>query len=500
MGGRSAAVTLRQPYRTTVAMQAGHGRPPARGGRDPDRGGIIKAPCLTLKTDIDPRRVETFRVRLDDERERTMAGSDDKTLSLNALSLSRRALLRGAAFAGAGALFGSRALAQEDPIAQVLQIHSGEWSDGFDAASSGAATVRTTLPILSTETTMAVDAAIAQYNDIVARGGWPVVPADKTLQLGMRDPSVLALRERLTISGDLSQSIGMSDAFDSFVDGAVRRFQARHGIAADGVAGSSTLNAMNIPAAVRLGQLTTNLERLRSMTAQPLGDRYVCANIPAAQVEAVEYDRVVSRHTTVVGKVDRQSPVLSSKIYQINFNPYWTVPASIIKKDLIPLMQKQPDYLTKKHIRIFTQKGDEIPPEAVNWHSDEAVNYMFRQDPGDFNSLGTVKISFHNPYQVYMHDTPAKDLFGREERFDSSGCMRTQNIRQLITWLLRDSPGWDRTRIDEVFRTAERIDADIADPVPLYWVYITAWAMPDGAVHFRNDIYNHDGLDQLALR
>jgi len=212
----------------------------------------------------------------------------------------------------------------------------------------------------------------------------------------------------------------------------------------------------------------------------------------------VENGTVVSRHIAVVGKVDRQTPILKSKVYEIRFNPFWTVPASIIKKDLIPKMQKEPSYLTDHQIRIFDQQGQELQPEQVNWQTDEAVNYMFRQDPGDNNSLGRVKINFPSPDGVYMLDTPNKCLFNEDYRFDSSGCVRIQNIRVLIVWFLRDTPGWDPTTIDQEFRSGNRTDVKVVNPVQLHWTYITAWSTADGVVQFREDIYNLDGLDQYA--
>jgi len=342
-----------------------------------------------------------------------------------------------------------------EPAFRYLGGNGSEWSDGFDSGSTGAADVRTSTPILSSEIVDATQIAIAQYSDIVARGGWPVVPAGKALGLGVRDPAVITLRQRLAITGDLDRAVGLSEVFDSYVDAAVRRFQARHGIPADGIVGESTLNAMNVPAGVRLSQLATNLTRLKSLTAS-LPDRFVVVNIPAAAVEAVENGRVVSRHTAVVGKVERPSPIVNSKIHEVNFNPFWTVPASIIRKDLIPLMQKEPDYLTKQHIRIYDQKGNPLTPEQVNWYSDEATKFLFRQDPGDFNSLGLVKINFPSPDGVYMHDTPNKGLFTTESRFYSSGCVRVQGILAPIP---------DRSSIS--FRRTDRCQAGEAGPTLL---------------------------------
>jgi murein L,D-transpeptidase YcbB/YkuD len=400
----------------------------------------------------------------------------------------------GVAVLAAVLLVGGSASA-DDPINQVLQNNSSEWSDGFDPA--GGADIRTSTPILSAQIVSAVQQAIVQYSDIVARGGWPVVPAAKKLKLGVRDPAVAVLRQRLAVSGDMASSTGLSEAFDTYVDQGVRRFQKRHGIFADGVVGDTTLAALNIPAVVRLNQLSNNLTRLKGLTAK-LPNRFVMVNIPAAQVEAVENGSVVSRHTAVVGKVERPSPTVTSKITEINFNPFWTVPASIIKRDLIPLMQKNPNYLNEYKIRIYDPKGNELQPQQVDWTTDEATKYMFRQDPGDENSLGTVKINFPSPDGVYMHDTPHKGLFNSEFRFDSSGCVRIQNIRELINWILRDTPGWSREQIDAEFRSGQRVDAKVAVPIPLFWIYVTAWATEEGVVHFRNDIYGYDGLDQFA--
>jgi L,D-transpeptidase YcbB len=386
----------------------------------------------------------------------------------------------------------------QDPIQEVLQQRSAEWSDGFDAAVVSAPDVRTNIPIMSPEIVQSLEQAIAQYSDIVARGGWPVVPADQALRISSKGPAVAALRQRLTISGDLDPTLGPSEAFDSYVDAAVKRFQARHGIPPDGVVGNSTFAALNVPASVRLNQLATNLTRLKMLVGRLPKGRFVMVNIPAAAVEAVEDGRVVSRHTAVVGKVDRPSPLVNSKITEINFHPFWTVPESIIKRDLIPIMQKQPNYLAEYHIRIYDQHGNELQPDQIDWTTDEATKYMFRQDPGDENSLGVVKINFPSPDGVYMHDTPHKGLFNDEFRFDSSGCVRVQNIRELIIWLLKDTPGQSPQAIDQEFRDGQRLDVKVAQPVPLFWTYITAWAMTDGVIHFRNDIYGLDGLEQYA--
>ena len=174
------------------------------------------------------------------------------------------------------------------------------------------------------------------------------------------------------------------------------------------------------------------------------------------------------------------------------------MPASIIKKDLIPLMQKDPTYLATWKIRVIDKKGQEVPPEQINWQTDDTTNYMFKQDPGDQNSLGIVKINFPSPEGVYMHDTPHKGTFNDDYRFDSSGCVRIQNIRELIAWILRDTPGWDANRVEAELRGNDRLDVKVLAPIDLHWVYITAWSTADGIVNFRNDIYNLDGLEQYT--
>ncbi len=409
---------------------------------------------------------------------------------------SRRKVLRQLVGAGAAAtaslLPGALALAQNRSDA-FGPSQGLEWSQGFDSASRTITMPSSRFATLTATTVQSLERAIQEYANIVQRGGWKSVPASERLRVGMNHGSVVPLRQRLIVTGDLDRSAGVTDIFDSYVEAGVKRFQARNGISADGVLRESTIAALNVPAEVRLKQLETNIVRVRSMSGF-LGDRYAVVNIPAAHLEAVEHGTALLRHTTIVGKPDRPSPVLQAKIVEVNFHPFWTVPVSIIQKDLIPKMQSEPEYLAKNKIRIYDQRGRELAANNVNWQSDEAVNYMFRQDPGELNSMGTIRVNMPNPHAVYMHDTPSKNLFGEDFRFHSSGCVRIQNIREFVVWLLKDAPNWSRTHIDAVTKSGERIEAKLAKPVPVYWVYITAWANPDGIVQFRDDVYGHDGL------
>lgn len=413
------------------------------------------------------------------------------------IKTSRRFFLSGAGALAMAAVAGPASA--QDVISEILQSQGrGNWDDTFDARASQGDKVASNLPIFSQQTVFYVEQAIGQYSNIVAQGGWPVVPATKKLELGVADPDVAVLRKRLMISGDLSTTAGISDSFDTYVDAAVKRFQARHGLPADGVLGKYSYAAMNISAQVRLGQLETNLVRLRTMSGD-LGPRYVMVNVPAAQIEAVENDRVVLRHTAIVGKIDRQTPILNSKINEIIINPYWNAPESIVRKDIIPLMRKNPNYLTENHIRIIGPDGNEIDPSTIDWNTEDAAKFRLRQDPGSGNAMASVKINFPSPDGVYMHDTPQQSLFSKLMRFDSSGCVRVQNVRDLVTWILRDTPGWDRQRFEQTIKSGENTPVAVAVPVPVYFTYISAWSTGDGVAHFRDDIYGRDGVDELQL-
>jgi L,D-transpeptidase YcbB len=405
--------------------------------------------------------------------------------------ISRRALLTGLAAGAATAALSRSAFAQDAGLGQI------EMHERYDSAARALEPAKSASATFSAYTAQATQNAIGQYAEIAGQGGWQPVSGQGRLKLGDRSDDIVSLRKRLIVTGDLAPSLANSDTFDSYVEGGVRRFQSRHGILASGVVGDTTRAAMAIPVDVRQKQLELNIVRLRAMGGD-LGPRYVMMNIPATELEAVNNGVVESRHNTVIGKPDRQSPVMSTHVQNINFNPFWTVPVSIIKKDLIPKMQAEPNYLADHHIRIFGPQGEEITADQVNWNSDDATKLRFTQDPGFGNSLGQVRINIANQYGVYMHDTPYKSVFGSEYRFDSSGCARVQNVRDLVAWILQGTE-WTRAHIDEVIRSGERVDVQPVQKLPVYWTYITAWATPEGLVQFRDDVYNKDGYGSLAV-
>ena len=367
-----------------------------------------------------------------------------------------------------------------------------EWPQGWEV-SEQLAVGRESTPTLSPATVAATENAIAKYQDIVGHGGWNTVSTNQELRLGSKGRAVQALRERLLVSADLDADAGMGATFDSFVEAGVKRFQVRHGLGPTGAVDGDTLKELNVSADQRLRELQINIVRLRAYSGD-LGERFVMVNLPAASVETVENGQVFSHHRAGVGRIDRPSPIMQTKAIDINFNPYWHVPPSLIKKDLIPKMKANPDYLAEEKIHIIGKDGQEVQPTAVNWNTDEATHYSYRQDPGaDVDALGAVRININNPYGVYMHDTPEKGIFGDDFRFVSSGCVRVQDVRDYVAWLLKDNPGWGRDQIDDAIRSGARTDVKLVKPVNVYWVYVTAWATPDGIVQFRPDIYKRDG-------
>ena len=333
--------------------------------------------------------------------------------------------------------------------------------------------------------------AILVYSAIEVRGGWPALRFSAQLGPGSMGPEVVELRRRLAITDDLPAEAAREDVYDDTLVEAVRRFQIRHGLPDTGTIGPQTLAALNVPVSQRLRQLAGSRDRLTGL-GFAFGVRYVVVNIPGAFAEAIEDGRVVRRYVAVVGKPDRPSPVVTTQINAVNLNPTWTVPLSIVKKDIMTKMRKDPTYVSRMRMRLLDGRGGELDPRNVDWSSSRSPNFTIRQDSGAWNALGAVRIDMPNGHAVYMHDTPSKNLFNADYRFQSSGCARIADVRDLAAWLLKDNPGWSRRDIDAGIGSGRRVDIRLTRPVPVAWIYATGWATHDGTVHFRNDVYGHD--------
>jgi len=346
----------------------------------------------------------------------------------------------------------------------------------------------------------ALEGAIARYQDIVANGGWPAIPGNRMMRPEDDDERVPLLRRRLAMSGELARAKGNSFSFNDDLEEAVRRYQYNNGLRVTGRVDKSTLAALNVPAQARLQQLRVNLQRLRDLMAQRIEDRYVLVNVPAFQLEAVERNEVELRHRVIAGKPERETPSVRAQIRALNFFPYWRVPDSVAKLDLIPRLQKEPDYLQKEQIRVLTGSfnGPVIDANNIDWRQVDVTRIKFRQDPGPQNALGLVRLDMPNEHGVYMHDTPMKPLFGQRGRAFSAGCVRVQDVFTLAEWVARYEPGWNEPgRAQQVVDAGQPLDVVLTRPVPVYFAYITAWAEPDGQIVFRPDIYSRDGLRDL---
>ena len=333
------------------------------------------------------------------------------------------------------------------------------------------------------------DAALS-YSDIAVRGGWPAIPSEAKFVSGTQGAHDELLRQRLIMSGDLAAD-KPSGAYDDTLAEAVKRFQTRHGLASTGTMTPRTLAALNVSVHKRIKQLEASLERLGQLNF-PFGQRYVVVNIPATFAEAIEDDKVVRRYRVIVGKTEKPSPTLTADITSVNLNPTWTVPSSIAKSEISAHMRKDPSYLSRMHMEVLGANDAPIDPHSVDWSGAHTPNFTVRQQSGTWNALGAVKIDMPNSYSVYMHDTNQRNLFSDDYRFDSHGCSRVDNVRDLAAWLLKDQPQWNRAAIDAMIATGQRHDIRVTKKVPVAWIYLTAWMTKDQTVHFRNDIYAQD--------
>lgn len=351
----------------------------------------------------------------------------------------------------------------------------------------------------------ALRTALADYRRIAEQGGWPEVPQGPTLRRGESDPRVPLLRERLWLSGDLrALPEEHGEVYDAETAVAVGRFQRRHGLSADRVVGPKTLAELNRPVSERIRQMELNLERYRWLP-KDLGWRHIRVNIADFSLQVVENEQVVMRMPVVVGTHVRRTPVFSGRMTYLEFAPYWGVPPTILAKDKLPRLRKDPRYFDANHYEIVPWKGPpgaRIHPDEIDWRQVSARSFpgLLRQRPGPWNPLGQVKFMFPNEFDIYLHDTPDRHLFRQAERTFSSGCIRIQRPADLAQYLLEDDPQWDCERLHAALNASEPQRAMLRRPVPVHLLYFTAWVDADGVVQFRRDLYERDAALDLALQ
>lgn len=346
-------------------------------------------------------------------------------------------------------------------------------------------------------------AAVA-YQRIVAAGGWPRLPNRITLRPGDSDANVAILRRRLELTGDVAPG-GDAYAFDTALEAGVKRYQLRNGLEPTGVVYGITQRALNVPAETRLRQIDLNLARMRELLPKLAQPRVILMNAASFELQGLQDGRVAVRSRTIAGKRATPTPTVSATVQAINLLPYWHVPGTIAKAALIPAVRKDPSYLYRERIRVFSAfGGEEIDPALVNWWGPEADRYVFRQDPGPQNALGVLRFDMPNKHIVYLHDTPMKNLFGFFERAYSAGCVRAQNYLDVAEWVLAGQGGWTRAALEAQIAGGRAATIKIERPVPVHFIYLTAW-VENGVVQFRNDLYNRDdsafdGGEDVAAR
>jgi murein L,D-transpeptidase YcbB/YkuD len=345
--------------------------------------------------------------------------------------------------------------------------------------------------------------ALAHYRRLAAQGGWPSIAPGPVLRLGDRDPRLVALRQRLRITGELGPASPVAvNLFDEAVEQAVRLFQERHGLDVDGVVGPTTLAALNVPVAARVRQIAVNMDRWRWLP-QHLGARYLVVNIANFTLDVMEQEQVVMTMRVVVGTPQQRTPIFSDTMTHLILNPYWRVPPSIARREILPRLRREPGYLATQNIKLLRGQGAEareVNPHSIDWSAVTAqnFNYSLRQDPGPDNALGRVKFMFPNVFDVYMHDTPQRRLFARPVRAFSHGCIRLEQPIALAEYLLRGQPSWSREKILAAIARGAESYVRLPEVLPVHLVYWTAWVSENGVLHFRPDIYGYDTRQEAS--
>jgi murein L,D-transpeptidase YcbB/YkuD len=341
--------------------------------------------------------------------------------------------------------------------------------------------------------------ALADLRKVEQAGGWPRIPEGPAMRRDSADARAPLLRRRLRVSGDLTAEVGAdSVVFDALLQEAVRKFQHRHGLNDDGVVGRATLAEMNVPVETRIEQLRINLERARWVT-HGLPDTFVAVNVAGARVYFVRAGQVVFESRAIVGKSYTRTPVFSAPMRYIDLNPTWTVPPGIVG-EVLARVKKEPGYLQKEGMRVL-DGGRPVDPTGIDFSSYSARTfpYVFRQEAGPANPLGHIKFVFPNEHNVYLHDTPSRSLFEREERLFSHGCIRVENPLRLAELVLGDPVLWSRARIEATIATGETRTIRLERPLPVLILYWTASTDLDGELHFYRDVYERDAELLAAL-
>lgn len=340
---------------------------------------------------------------------------------------------------------------------------------------------------------------LVRYRALDSAGGWPTIEPGPNLRVGMTDPRVPTVRRRLVATGDLPprDAAATGQRFDSTLATALARFQARLGLAPDGVLGVRSRAELNVQPVARIKSLRVNLERGR-WVLPVMPDTLVTVNVSAFEAAFLRGDSVAWSGRAVVGEPFQQTPEFRARMTYLVLNPTWTVPPKILTDETLPAIRRDTAYLARNGMRVLDRDGAVVDPSTIDWsrYDGRTLPYRIVQEPGGANPLGRVKFVFPNAYQVYLHDTPARTLFERPRRTFSHGCIRVERPMALAEILLGDST-WTAAALDSAVALGTEQTIPLATPVSVFVLYWTAWAAEDGAVHFRPDVYGRD-TDILA--
>lgn len=344
--------------------------------------------------------------------------------------------------------------------------------------------------------------ALARLRDVARAGGWPAVPRGPTLKPGDESRRVMALRARLAVTdSQLESQVERPAFYDPQLVAAVERFQRHHGLTVDGAVGRLTLRALNVPVESRIDQIRVNLERTR-WVFRDLEARYLIVNIAGFHAYVMEDGKSVWDSRVVVGTPYRKTPVFKAKMTYLVLNPTWTIPPTILKKDIIPAIRRDPGYLASRNMVLLDTSGQPVNVADIDLQklSVNYFPYIVRQEPGPRNALGRIKFMFPNGHFVYLHDTPSRDLFERADRTFSSGCIRVEHPLTLAELLLDDPVNWNRTEIEARLAEGVTQTVNLEKPITVFLVYWTAEPEADGSVNFFNDVYARDPAVLKALQ
>ena len=344
-----------------------------------------------------------------------------------------------------------------------------------------------------------LQAALAEYRGMAAKGGWPEIPDGPVLKPGAADPRLGVLRERLVITGDLAADAPVTEYYtDALVEG-VRRFQARHALEPDGVLGSQTRAAMNVPVEARIDQLRLTLERARWVLDDTDGE-VIIVNVAGYEVFAARNGTAFWGRRAVVGTTTRKTPIFKGSMTYLDLNPTWTVPPTILREDVLPKVRRNPGYLATQNITVLDRNGRVVDPATVDWQAvGSRPPYTFRQEPGPKNALGRIKFMFPNPHAVFLHDTPSRGLFQQAERNFSSGCIRVEDPLSLAEIVLGDPARWNRETLEAAIAEGRTRTLRLPKPWPVLILYWTAELDRDNRVRFLPDRYRRDAALLQAL-